>query len=141
MQQLGQELGSLPRQCKASWTSVATRSCPGPYPMVACPEFHLDFRPGRELFTLLICWYQCLWNHGQQLKRLHHSVAVTLAPVQVPIPRSLVPSVTLVVGQTENFLPCSCIYSHPQYSIEQRYWFPALGDSILNFFLHFTIFI
>jgi hypothetical protein len=27
-------------------------SCPGPYSTAACPEFHIGYRLGRELFTL-----------------------------------------------------------------------------------------
>ena len=42
---------------KKLYTSVAidTSPCLGPYPTVACPEFHAGFRLGRELFTLSIC--------------------------------------------------------------------------------------
>jgi hypothetical protein len=29
-----------------------TSYCPGPYPTSACPEFHIRYRLGRELFTL-----------------------------------------------------------------------------------------
>ena len=36
-----------------------TSSCPGPYPTTLCPEFHVNCRLGRELFTLpnLLCVY------------------------------------------------------------------------------------
>ena len=34
------------------WCGGDTISCPGPYPMAACPVFHVGCRLGRELFTL-----------------------------------------------------------------------------------------
>ena len=38
-----------------------TSSCPGPYPMATCPEFHIGWRLNRELFTLPVC---CPYAHG-----------------------------------------------------------------------------
>ena len=39
---------------KHIYTNVAvyTSPCPGPYPMAACPEFHVGCSLGQELFTL-----------------------------------------------------------------------------------------
>ena len=70
----------------------------GPNPMAACPEFYIGCRLAQELFTLLVCCYQCPWSHGLRSKMLYPSVAVTPAPVRVLTQRPLVPSFTSVVG-------------------------------------------
>ena len=59
-------------------TDDDTRSCPGPYPTAACPEFHISYRLGRELFTLI------LWNSEVQC-RIHKN-----API-IPIQSSINP--------------------------------------------------
>ena len=57
-----------------------TSSCPSPYPTAACPEFYIGCRLGRELFTLLVCYYWC-----PSIKK-----AVTPAPVRILTLRPLV---------------------------------------------------
>ena len=61
-----------------------TSSCLGPYPMVACPEFHIGCRVESRTFTFIICCYWCPWSHGLNSKRLYQSVVVTPAPVRLP---------------------------------------------------------
>ena len=94
----------------------------GPYPIAACPEFHISCRLGRELFTMLICCWWCPWSHGLWSKRLYHCVTVTPAPARVLTLRSLVPTATSVVGYTENFSPCSHIIFHVESSMH-TVWF------------------
>ena len=90
-------------------------SCSDACPTSACPEFHIGYRLGWKLFSLLICCYRCLWNHELQSKWLYYSVVVTPSPVRIPTLLPHVPSFTSVVGYAENISPCPPVWflRHP----------------------------
>ena len=91
------------------------RSCPGPYPTTASPEFHVSFRLGRELFNLssdLNCqlvavgYYFCLF----EIQFACYSWSVLLSRFEIHLVFLITIVNTCANSQSSSKITKKCLY-------------------------------